>query len=77
MHFTETPVWGGRKGTVMIAGQEKITWRGVSEIQNLNNCEVRGLERSMGTADRSRNIKEKRQKEEARLFRNRYLSVSN
>lgn len=60
MHFTETPVWGGRKGTVMIAGQEKITWRGVSEIQNLNNCEVRGLERSMGTADRSRNIKEKR-----------------
>lgn len=36
MHFTGTPVWdGGRKGTVMIAGKEEITWRGVSEIQNL------------------------------------------
>lgn len=60
MHFTGTPVWGGRKGTVMIAGKEEITWRGVSEIQNLNNSKVRGLERSMGTADRGRDRKEKR-----------------
>lgn len=59
MHFTGTPVFG-RKGTVMIAGKEEITWRGVSEIQNLNNSKVRGLERSMGTADRGRDRKEKR-----------------
>lgn len=29
MHFIGSPVWGERKGTVMIAGKEEITWRGV------------------------------------------------
>lgn len=35
MHFTGTPIWGGRKGTVTIAGKEEITRRVVSEIQSL------------------------------------------